>query len=252
MSCDKLGDKVIQVVLTGDNYDVWSGKSHGALRARKKTGFIDGSIKKPDDKSENIEDWYMVNAMVVNWIFSVIEPTLGSTTTYVDEAKVLWDDIEQRFNVGNGPKLHQVKGSICACKQGKKEPVSEYYGHLKCLWDELDKYDRNLMCECRGCKFNINKKLDKKRDEDKVHEFLLGFVSQYAMVRSNLLPHEPLPSLNRAYATIVQEEGGGYGSGRGGGRGHGGGYRCGGANSATGSDEATDNREQYVSVLKEQ
>ncbi|XP_074287660.1 uncharacterized protein LOC141612809 [Silene latifolia] len=133
---DKLGDKVIQVVLNGDNYDEWSVKFRGALRARKKTGFIDGSITKPDDKSDELEDWYMVNVMVVNWIFNVIEPGLGSTITYVDEAKVLWDDIEQRFSVGNGPKLHRVKGSISSCKQGEKELVSEYYGRLKRLWDE--------------------------------------------------------------------------------------------------------------------
>ncbi|XP_074263779.1 uncharacterized protein LOC141586457 [Silene latifolia] len=193
---DKLGDKVIQVVLTGDNYDEWSVKFRGALRARKKTSFIDGSIKKLDEKSEDIEDWYMVNAMVVNWMFNVIEPNLGSTITYVDEAKVLWDDIEQRFNVGNRPKLHRVKGSISACKQGEKEVVSEYYGRLKRLWDELDKYDRNPLCECRGCTFNINNKLDKERDEGKVHEFLLGLVSEYATVRSNLLLQEPPPSLN--------------------------------------------------------
>ncbi|XP_074318471.1 uncharacterized protein LOC141655283 [Silene latifolia] len=203
---DKLGDKVVQVMLNGDNYDEWSMKLCSALRARKKTGFIDGTIKKPSDTSEDCEDWYMVNAMVVNWIFNVIEPALGSTLTYVDDARVLWEDIEQRFSVGNGPKLHRVKGSIKSCKQNEKEPVSEYYGHLKKFWDKLNKYDRNPTCECRGCKCNINGKLDKKRDEGKVHDFLMGLNPQYNTVRSNLLMQEPLSSLNRAYAAIVQEE----------------------------------------------
>ncbi|XP_074284337.1 uncharacterized protein LOC141608911 [Silene latifolia] len=149
----------------------------------------------------------MVNAMVVAWIFNVIEPLLGSQITYVEEAQILWDDIEQRFSVGNGPKTHRVKSSILACKQGDKESVSDYYGRLKRLWDDLDKYDHNPTCDCGACKCNINKKLDKKRDEGKVHDFLMGLDSKFATVRSNLLLQEPLPTLNRAYATIIQEEG---------------------------------------------
>ncbi|XP_074292423.1 uncharacterized protein LOC141619295 [Silene latifolia] len=115
---DKLGDKVIQVVIIGNNYDEWSVNFRGARRARKKTVFIDGTIKKHAEKSETLEDWHMVNAMVVNWFFNIIEPTLGSAITYVNEAKVLWDDMELRFSVGNGPKLHIIKSSICSCKQG--------------------------------------------------------------------------------------------------------------------------------------
>ncbi|KAK9715248.1 hypothetical protein RND81_06G152600 [Saponaria officinalis] len=204
---DKSGDKLIVVELNGENYDEWSLKMRGALCSKKKTGFIDGTIKKPADDSDEIEDWYMVNAMIVNWIFNTIKPSLGSTISYVDEAKPLWDDIEQRFSIGNGPKLHRIKGSIAACKQGDKETISDYYGRLKKLWDELDKYDRNPTCSCGGCKCEMNKKLDKKRDESKVHDFLLGIYSAYSTIASNLLLQEPLPSLNRAYATLIQEEG---------------------------------------------
>ncbi|XP_074288466.1 uncharacterized protein LOC141613621 [Silene latifolia] len=204
---DKAGDKLIIVTLKGDNYDEWALKMRGALRSKKKSGFIDGSITKPADDSDEIEDWYMVNAMVVNWIFNCIDPDLGSSISYVEEAKVLWDDIEQRFSVDNGPKLHRTKGSIMACKQGEKETITEYFGRLKKLWDELDKFDRQPTCTCGGCKCGLNKQLDKKRDEDKLHAFLLGIDAAYSTVVSSLLLQEPLPSLNRAYSTLIQEEG---------------------------------------------
>ncbi|XP_074299397.1 uncharacterized protein LOC141630486 [Silene latifolia] len=94
-----------------------------------------------------------------------------------------------------------------ACKQGEKETITEYYGRLKKLWDDLDKYDRNPTCICGGCKYGLNKQLDKRRDESKVYDFLLGIDDSYSTVASNLLLQEPLPSLNRAYATLIQEEG---------------------------------------------
>ncbi|KAK9681878.1 hypothetical protein RND81_10G034300 [Saponaria officinalis] len=156
-SSDKPGDIITQVQLKGDNCGEWSLKVRGALRARKKTGFNDGSIKKPKEDSDDIDDWHIVNAMVVYL-----------TITYVEESKVLWDDIEQRISVGNGRKLHRVKGSIAACKQRENKPISDYYGRLKRLWDELDKYDRNPTCDCGGWKCNINKQLDKKRDEEEI------------------------------------------------------------------------------------
>ncbi|KAK9672771.1 hypothetical protein RND81_12G123600 [Saponaria officinalis] len=145
---DKSGDKLIVVELKSENYDEWSIKIKGALRSKKKTGFIDGTIKKPADDSEDLEDWYMVNTMIVNWIFNTIEPRLGSSITYVEDAKELWNDIEQRFSVGNGPKLHRIKGSVTS-------------------W----------------------------------------LSSDYSTVSSNLLLQEPLPSVNKAYSTLIQEEG---------------------------------------------
>ncbi|XP_074289880.1 uncharacterized protein LOC141615411 [Silene latifolia] len=119
------------------------------------------------------------------------------------------DEIEQGFSsVGNGRKLHRTKGLIMACKQDDNEMITEYYGRLKKLWDELDKFDRQPICRCGGCKCDLNKQLDKKRDEDKLHDFLFGIHSSYSTAASSLLLQQPLPSLNRAYSTLlVQEEG---------------------------------------------
>ncbi|XP_074289882.1 uncharacterized protein LOC141615413 [Silene latifolia] len=117
------------------------------------------------------------------------------------------DGIEQGFSVGNGLKLHRTKGLIMACKQGDNETITEYYGRLKKLWDELDKFDRQPICTCGGCKCDLNKQLDNKRDEDKLHDFLFGIHSSYSTAASTLLLQQPLPSLNSAYSTLlIQEE----------------------------------------------
>lgn len=85
--------------------------------------------------------------------------------------------------------------------------------HSELLWkieDDMGKlgnYEQNPVCRCGGCKCNTGAELDKKREEERLHKFLMGLDDLiYGTVRSNILSTEPLPSLNRAYAMIVQEE----------------------------------------------
>jgi len=54
------------------------------LRARKKFGFIDVSIKKPMDDSMDLEDWWTINSLLVSWIRNTIESSLRSTISHVE------------------------------------------------------------------------------------------------------------------------------------------------------------------------
>ncbi|KAJ0040327.1 hypothetical protein Pint_27971 [Pistacia integerrima] len=153
-----------------------------ALRAKKKFGFIDGSVKPPSKDSLEQEDWWTVNSML------------------------LWNDIKEWFSAGNRPCIQQLKTELAECKQQGMAVVS-YYGKLKMIWEELRNYEQNPMCRCGECKCNIGTELDKRREEERLHQFLMGLDdSTYGTVRSNILNTEPLPNLNRAYAMIVQEE----------------------------------------------
>ncbi|MCI46014.1 hypothetical protein A2U01_0067254, partial [Trifolium medium] len=53
----------------------------------------------------------------------------------------------------------------------------------------------------------ITLKLEKRGEEQRVHQFFMGLDDAvYGTVRSNLLVVDPLPSLNRIYSTMKQEE----------------------------------------------
>ncbi|XP_068491910.1 uncharacterized protein [Phaseolus vulgaris] len=53
----------------------------------------------------------------------------------------------------------------------------------------------------------IGAQLEKRREEEKVHQLLMGLDdASYETVRSNILASNPLSSLNRVYAMLVQEE----------------------------------------------
>lgn len=58
-----------------------------------------------------------------------------------------------------------------------------------------------------GCKCGIRKRLQSRREEERVHQFLMGLDDgMYGTARSNILATDPLPSLNRVYSVMVQEE----------------------------------------------
>ena len=102
-SNDNSGNVITQVQLKGDNYEEWARAIRTSLRARRKWGFVDGTITKPAENSPDIEDWWTVQSMLVSWILNTIEPTLRSTVSYSENAKDLWEDLKERFSIADGP-----------------------------------------------------------------------------------------------------------------------------------------------------
>ncbi|KAK3017878.1 hypothetical protein RJ639_004174 [Escallonia herrerae] len=203
---DNPGIIITQVQLKGENYDEWARSIRTALRARKKFGFIDGTIKRPDENSSDLKDWWTINSLLVSWIRNTIEPTLRSTISHVEVAQDLWTDIKERFLVINGPRIQQLKTKLADCKQ-KGLTIVNYYGKLKMIWDELANFEQMPTCKCGKCTCDLGSVLEKKREEEKVHQFLMGLDETiYGTVRSNLLAQDPLPNLNRVYSTLIQEE----------------------------------------------
>ena len=125
-----------------------------------------------------MEDWWIVQSMLVSWILNTIEPNLRSTMSYVENAKELWTDIKERLFIVNGPRIQQLKSDLARCKQDDMMVVA-YYRKLKTMWDE----------------------------EERVHQFLMGLDdATYGTVQFNLLAIDMLPTLNRVYLTMIQEE----------------------------------------------
>ncbi|CAH9145258.1 unnamed protein product [Cuscuta epithymum] len=203
---DRTGDFITPVRLTGDNYEDWSTSVRLALRARRKFGFINGVIKEPIPTCTE-EDWLTIHSMLVSWILNTISPEVKTTLSKFDDAKLLWDDLKERFSLVDGPKIHQVKSDISHCEQSKAQTVVAYYGKLKVLWDELNNYEPLISCSCGKCTCNVKSLHEQRRESERFHQFLMGLSSDfYGHVRSQLLSQTPLPTLNRTFQQISQEE----------------------------------------------
>lgn len=167
-SNDNPGALITSVLLTGDNYNEWSTEMLNALQAKRKMGFINGTIKKPPPESAKYKNWMTVNSMIIGWIRVSIEPKVRSTVTFIADTSQLWIDLKQRFSVHNKVRLHQLKGQIAACRQDG-QTVLDYFGKLSSLWEEYTLHIPVPACTC-----GVADTLAKEREEDKVHDFLLG------------------------------------------------------------------------------
>lgn len=144
---DSPGNVLIACRLNGENYLTWSRAMHTALKAKNKLPFIDGSLRKPAEEDPNRERWEMCNSMLIAWIFNTMEEELQGGVACAVDAKVLWDDLRERFSQGNQTRIYQLKSEICLLKQ-EGQTVQKYYSKMKALWDELENYLETPNCSC--------------------------------------------------------------------------------------------------------
>lgn len=204
------GVMITAVVFNGKNYDLWEKAVTTALLAKNKLGFIDGTLQKPtpkdDDGKAELQAWTMVNSMVSSWLINVIDSKLRTSVAYVETAEGMWQNLKRRYAVASAPRIHQLKSDVASCKQGGLSIV-EFFSKLMGLWSELDNYARFPQCRCGKCECEINDKLMKMSEEEKTHQFLMGLDDDfYATIRSQILALEPLPSIDKVFNIVQQEE----------------------------------------------
>lgn len=135
-----------------------------------------------------------------------IEPKLLSNISHKPIARDRWEHIQKRYRVTNGPRVQQLRKELANCQQTGMS-IEAYYGKLTKIWDCLGCYRPPLTCTCGLCTCNFSVVDEKRREEDKLHDFVMGLDEEvYGMVRSNLLSQEPLPSLEYAYLKVTQDE----------------------------------------------
>ena len=200
-SSDNPGSMISSVQLTGENYGEWATEMLNALKAKRKTGFVDGSVKKPTIPGSEMETWTSVNSMVVGWLRTSIVPRVRSTVSFISDATELWESLRRRFSVGNKVRIHQIVSLIAACRQ-EGQSVIDYYGRLVVLWDELQSYRVIPVCTC-----GAGAQIAKEREDEKVHQFVMGLdESRFGNVICQIVDADPMPDLAQAYAKAIREE----------------------------------------------
>ncbi|KAL0412865.1 UNVERIFIED_CONTAM: hypothetical protein Sradi_1488200 [Sesamum radiatum] len=164
-----------------------------------KLGFVDGSTPKPAEGSEEYDQWVRTDSLVLSWILNSISKDIVESFLYVDTARDLWLEIEERYGVSNGPLVYQLQREIASATQGTLS-VSAYFAKLKTLWDEL------------GCllKPEVGAVTEQGtlQQRDHLMQFLMGLNDTFESIRGQILMLEPLPTATKAYAMVKGFQGG--------------------------------------------
>ena len=79
-----------------------------ALAAKNKSGFIDGSLSRPDSGNALFNSWTRCNNMVMSWLLHSVSAEISQSIMFFDSACDMWNDLAERFNEGNGPRIFQL------------------------------------------------------------------------------------------------------------------------------------------------
>ncbi|KAL9675666.1 hypothetical protein QQ045_003870 [Rhodiola kirilowii] len=87
--------------------------------------------------------------------------------------------------------------------------VTAYYSKLKKCWDELQYMNGVPACTCGAlgkCTCRVLDRMKELESQDKLMQFLANLNGEYDSVKSQILSSDPLPSVSKAYYTVLQVE----------------------------------------------
>lgn len=197
------GLQLVSHPLTSDNYPSWSRSIIIALTIKNKIGFIDGSLPSPPATSPILLNaWIRNSTMVFSWILNSVSKSIQSSVLYFSSAKEIWDELKNRFQQSNGPRLFQIRLDLANLSQSDMTIV-DYYTKVKSLWDELVTFRPS--CTCGTCNCVGTQSLNSYFQAECVMNFLMGLNESYHHIRSQILLLDPIPPINRVFSLLVQE-----------------------------------------------
>ncbi|XP_016559276.2 uncharacterized protein LOC124895477 [Capsicum annuum] len=167
---DISGIPIIFFQLTGvENFSICFGSMCIALLGRNKLSIVDGTCSKDKFSIDLGSHWERVNAIVLSWIMNSASKELLGGIMYASVASVVWAELYERFHKIDGARTFNLHKEIATLSQGNAS-LSSYFSKLKDLWEEFEALVPTPRCK----KPNFT--------------------------------HDPLPSINQAYAMVISDE----------------------------------------------
>ncbi|XP_016503224.2 uncharacterized protein LOC107821304 [Nicotiana tabacum] len=142
--------------------------------------------------------------MVTSWILNSLSKDLADSLQYVNDAKELWQELEDRYDQTNGAKLYQLQKEINDLSQGTLD-ITGYYTKMKRLLEELNTLNAHTQCNCQ-CTYGAKANMHKAEQDRRMIQFLMGLNEVYTVVRGSILMMNPLPNIAQAFSILIQKE----------------------------------------------
>lgn len=133
-----------------------------------------------------------------SWILNSLSKELANSLQYVNDAKELWQELEDMYDQTSEAKLYQLQKEITDLSQGTLD-ITDYYTKMKILWEELNILNVAAKCTCqciRGAKYNMHKVEQDRR----LIQFLMGLNEVYTVVRGSILMMNQLLNIAQSFS----------------------------------------------------
>ncbi|CAN1758881.1 Retrovirus-related Pol polyprotein from transposon RE1 [Linum perenne] len=196
-SGDNPGVLLVSNILTGPtDYFSWARSMERALMTKNKICFIDATYSA----------WERANVLVLGWLNKAMAPEIAQSVLWLDSARDVWVDLKERFSRSNLVRINDLHDQISNFRQGSLS-VTSYYTRFKMLWDEYAMFRPLPSCICNPkCSCNALIRVRGYFQSEQIIRFLRGLNPSFAVVRSQIIRTEPLPSINQVFSMVSQEE----------------------------------------------
>ena len=127
---------LVSSVLDGRNYYEWARSMRMALSTKNKSGFIDGSIVKPDRFDPMYPIWERCNNLILSWIQRAVTPSIARSVMWMNTAFDVWEDLRERFSQGDLVRVFELQQQVSQLMQGAMN-VTDYLTELMCSGKKL-------------------------------------------------------------------------------------------------------------------
>ncbi|XP_061367456.1 uncharacterized protein LOC133310536 [Gastrolobium bilobum] len=191
--------------LNEKNYHGWARAMTMALVSKNKLSFVNGKILAPDPSDSRFPGWERCNTMVLSWLHRSITSSISQSILWMERAYDVWRDLKERFSQSDIFRISDLQEDIYRMHQ-EDSSISDYFTQLKILWDELEALQPTPTCKCVNPCCSIGLEVKNIRERDYSIRFLKSLSEQYSHVRSQIMLMDPLPSINRVFSLVVQQE----------------------------------------------
>ncbi|XP_076919388.1 uncharacterized protein LOC143580172 [Bidens hawaiensis] len=119
---------------------------------------------------------------------------------YAETAQNLWNELNSRYGQASGVRVYQLQKNIYQISQVSSD-IATYFAKKKSNWDELNVVNSIPSCTCGAVHA-----FSKREEDQRLIQCLVGLNPSYDMIRSNILMMQPIPSIDRSYGILIQDE----------------------------------------------